>query len=326
MLGFGRALGETMAVTMVIGNSPRAEWSLFAPQYTMAAVIANEFTEAADELHLHALVEIGLVLFVITLIINALSRVLIWRMTREGKARSRPTTDRREACRMNVPGHPPPLDVHAHGRACAPAAVLLALIPVVLIVAFVVKQGVRSLDWAFFTQMPKPVGETGGGMANAMVGTLILCGIAASIAVPVGILSGDLHRRIRRQPAGVSRPLRGRHAQRRALDRHRRVRLRGRRAALQAVLGARRRNRARHHDDPDHRAHDRGTAATRADVTSRGRAGARSDARPGRVHRRAAGGCCPASSPASSSRWRESPARRRRCSSRRSATASGRPT
>ena len=70
MLGFGRALGETMAVTMVIGNNPQMSPSLFAPQYTMAAVIANEFTEAADELYLHALVEIGLVLFVITLIVN----------------------------------------------------------------------------------------------------------------------------------------------------------------------------------------------------------------------------------------------------------------
>ena len=67
MLGFGRALGETMAVTMVIGNNPQISPSLFAPQYTMAAVIANEFTEAADELYLHALVEIGLVLFIITL-------------------------------------------------------------------------------------------------------------------------------------------------------------------------------------------------------------------------------------------------------------------
>ncbi len=67
MLGFGRALGETMAVTMVIGNNPQISLSLFAPQYTMAAVIANEFTEAADELYLHALIEIGLVLFVITL-------------------------------------------------------------------------------------------------------------------------------------------------------------------------------------------------------------------------------------------------------------------
>jgi phosphate transport system permease protein len=82
MLGFGRALGETMAVTMVIGNSPQISWSLNAPQYTMAAVIANEFTEAADDLYLNALVEIGLVLFAITLIINVCSRLLILSMTR----------------------------------------------------------------------------------------------------------------------------------------------------------------------------------------------------------------------------------------------------
>ena len=82
MLGFGRALGETMAVTMVIGNNPQISASLAAPQYTMAAVIANEFTEAADELYLHALIEIALVLFVITIAINAISRVMIWRMTR----------------------------------------------------------------------------------------------------------------------------------------------------------------------------------------------------------------------------------------------------
>ena len=80
MLGFGRALGETMAVTMVIGNNPQVSASLFAPQYTMAAVIANEFTEAADELYLHALIEIGLLLFVITIVINMLSRLLIWSM------------------------------------------------------------------------------------------------------------------------------------------------------------------------------------------------------------------------------------------------------
>jgi len=64
----------------VIGNSPNVSVSLLAPQYTMAAVIANEFTEAADDLYLSALVEIGLVLFVITLVVNALSRLLIWRM------------------------------------------------------------------------------------------------------------------------------------------------------------------------------------------------------------------------------------------------------
>jgi len=82
MLGFGRALGETMAVTMVIGNNPQVSLSLFAPQYTMAAVIANEFTEAANALYLSALIGIGLVLFIITLLVNMLSRGLIWSMAR----------------------------------------------------------------------------------------------------------------------------------------------------------------------------------------------------------------------------------------------------
>ena len=87
MLGFGRALGETMAVTMVIGNSPQISLSLFAPQYTMAAVIANEFTEAADALYLNALVEIGLVLFLITLVINVISRTFIWSLGRQKRSR-----------------------------------------------------------------------------------------------------------------------------------------------------------------------------------------------------------------------------------------------
>jgi len=78
MLGLGRALGETMAVTMVIGNAPVVALSLFKPQYTMAAVIANEFTEAADDLYRHALIEIGLLLFIITILVNFASRVLIW--------------------------------------------------------------------------------------------------------------------------------------------------------------------------------------------------------------------------------------------------------
>ena len=92
MLGFGRALGETMAVTMVIGNNPQITWSLYAPQYTMAAVLANEFAEAADDLYLHALVEIGLVLFVITLIVNVISRSFIWSMGRQRKPRAVRTT------------------------------------------------------------------------------------------------------------------------------------------------------------------------------------------------------------------------------------------
>ncbi len=88
MLGFGRAFGETMAVTMLIGNNPQISTSLFAPQHTMAAVLANEFSEAASDLYLQALFEIGLVLFVITFAISLLSRVLIWSTTREPQRRT----------------------------------------------------------------------------------------------------------------------------------------------------------------------------------------------------------------------------------------------
>ncbi len=88
ILGLGRALGETMAVTMVIGNRPEIAKSLFAPGYTMASVIANEFTEATGDLYLSALVEIGLALFIVTLIVNALARLLVWSIT-GGTARVR---------------------------------------------------------------------------------------------------------------------------------------------------------------------------------------------------------------------------------------------
>jgi len=88
ILGLGRALGETMAVTMVIGNRPEVAKSLFAPGYTMASVIANEFTEATGDLYLSALVEIGLALFIVTLIVNALARLLVWTIT-GGTARVR---------------------------------------------------------------------------------------------------------------------------------------------------------------------------------------------------------------------------------------------
>jgi phosphate transport system permease protein len=89
ILGLGRALGETMAVTMVIGNRPEVSKSLFAPGYTMASVLANEFTEATGDLYLSALVEIGLALFLVTLIVNALARLLVWSITGGTSGRAR---------------------------------------------------------------------------------------------------------------------------------------------------------------------------------------------------------------------------------------------
>lgn len=88
ILGLGRALGETMAVTMVIGNRPDILKNLLAPAYSMASVIANEFTEASDSTYLSALVEIGLALFIITILVNALARLLVWAVTRGTPARA----------------------------------------------------------------------------------------------------------------------------------------------------------------------------------------------------------------------------------------------
>ncbi|MFA7229396.1 MAG: phosphate ABC transporter permease subunit PstC [Melioribacteraceae bacterium] len=85
MLGLGRAIGETMAVTMVIGNRALISPSLFDPSYSMASVIANEFTEATSEMYLSALIEVAFVLFVITIVINALARILVYSIDRKWK-------------------------------------------------------------------------------------------------------------------------------------------------------------------------------------------------------------------------------------------------
>ena len=87
ILGLGRALGETMAVTMVIGNHPEISKTLFAPGYTLASVIANEFSEATGDLYLSALIEIGLALFLVTIVVNAIARLLVWAVTRGAPAR-----------------------------------------------------------------------------------------------------------------------------------------------------------------------------------------------------------------------------------------------
>jgi phosphate transport system permease protein len=82
ILGLGRAIGETMAVTMVIGNRPVIKSSLFEPGYTMASVLANEFTEATSQMYVSALIEIALVLFIVALLVNTVARLLVWSFTR----------------------------------------------------------------------------------------------------------------------------------------------------------------------------------------------------------------------------------------------------
>ena len=88
ILGLGRALGETMAVTMVIGNAAEIHRSLLSNGATMSSVIANEFTEAVNDMHLSALIEIGLALFIVTIIVNAIARLLVWAVTRGAPAQT----------------------------------------------------------------------------------------------------------------------------------------------------------------------------------------------------------------------------------------------
>jgi phosphate transport system permease protein len=85
LLGLGRAVGETMAVTMVIGNRPKVSFSLLDPGYSMASVIANEFAEATSPLYTSSLIEIALLLFVVTVLLNVLARFIIWSTTKKFK-------------------------------------------------------------------------------------------------------------------------------------------------------------------------------------------------------------------------------------------------
>jgi phosphate transport system permease protein len=81
VLGLGRAIGETMAITMVIGNSPQISASLFEPAYTIASVLAANFADATEEVYLSALIEMGLILFLMTIVVNASAKLLVMRVT-----------------------------------------------------------------------------------------------------------------------------------------------------------------------------------------------------------------------------------------------------
>ena len=198
MLGFGRALGETMAVTMVIGNNPQVSASLFAPQYTMAAVLANEFTEAADELYLHALdrdrpgavhhhADRQLAVAAADLEHGAQrddARPAVAAPADGGGRMSRTVAsqDRVVAVRRLLRG------CRCCSRSCRwPSSCSSSS----------ARASSRSTS-TFFTHMPKPVGEPGGGMANAIVGTLILTGLG------VAVRGSDRHRE-RRLHVGVRR-------------------------------------------------------------------------------------------------------------------------
>jgi phosphate transport system permease protein len=217
-LALGRALGETMAVKMLIGNVPVISLSPFAEGYSIPSVIANELNSAEYDLHGSALVELGLVLLAVSVVVNSLARLLIWRMGRRGKtglfasvlgflrpqvcqaAMSAPTAAAKAAVeRASRIPHRVLGELAQPGRGNAVKnhlmtsvlALCLAITVgfLLFILTYLVFRGVGALNLAFFINLPKPADEPDGGMANALYGSFLLVGLASAFAVPSGILA-----------------------------------------------------------------------------------------------------------------------------------------
>jgi phosphate transport system permease protein len=196
-IALGRALGETMAATMLIGNDPVINWSIFGLGDTMASRIASNWNEAvSDPLYRSALVQLGLLLLLVTLVVNVAARLLIWRMGKPRRTRSL-----RELLfggvvsngRMGTAEHVP-LPTHNRWARASDrimtgvlvACTLGSIIPLFFIFGYLLFKGVSSLHWAFFTNLPL---EVPSGIANALYGSGLMVGMATLLAVPIGLFA-----------------------------------------------------------------------------------------------------------------------------------------
>lgn len=229
ILGFARAIGETMAVAMVIGNSNDLRFSLLAPGQTMASLLANEFQNADNPMYLHSLVYLALVLLVMTVVLNGIARILVVQVQNAGKSRFK-VKKTNEAANVStgalpVAAHmPSPSSTLIMSRNGPNAVTIATPMPVLrdisiaqinyfvryvnvlfkglcivaaiaaisfllMIFGFVLFKGFSSLSWEFFTKNPGAA-DSAIGMKNCIVGTLILVGLASVIGVPMGMLCG----------------------------------------------------------------------------------------------------------------------------------------
>ena len=224
-LGLGRAVGETIAIALLLGNSPNVWGSLLGPGATLASVIALEFGEASN-LQLSALIALAVVLFVLSFIINALARLLVGRSAagpgplrralagRPGRVRHRRPSLRRPWPRprgrrgaaaawpsrsaaavglREPPWRCPRSRVRAASArrwpwAASTLALVISLIPLVLILGKILVEGLPAISWSFFTELPPADPYSTGGISSALVGTLILMGLATLFSAPLGIL------------------------------------------------------------------------------------------------------------------------------------------
>ncbi len=182
-LALGRALGETMAVTMLIGNAAVIEMPPFGRGYTIPSLLAQKLPSSDSHMEDSVLVELSLLLFVLTIVLNGLARLLIRRVGRPKKGvgtrflgweRKRFLT---------------PFFVNRVMMGVLALCLVLTCVPLFLILGYITYRGAGSLSWDFFTKLPRPQGEAGGGLANALAGSGILVGTATLLALPIGLLS-----------------------------------------------------------------------------------------------------------------------------------------
>jgi phosphate transport system permease protein len=206
-LALGRAVGETMAVAMLIGNNEKLTFNVFDLGYTIPSVIANQYPSADTDLHQSALVQLGLVLLLVTVVVNSLARLLIWNMGRTRPLlsfwRRRPAPAAAPSNNGDAPAVRPaaaprttPLVSQLRNRTAAPvnrlmtgvmaACALLIVVPLFHILGYILLAGAGTLTTAFFTNLPI---DRPPGLGNALVGTAVMVGLATLGAVPVGILA-----------------------------------------------------------------------------------------------------------------------------------------
>jgi len=194
-LALGRALGETMAVTMLIGNVRYLDFSIFATGDSIASIIANQLNEAGSEQHRAALITLGLILFLITVLTNVIARLLIRRKpkVRVDKPVDPATVAADGPKKYDVLRIDPSVDASLKRQNSIMTFVLFCcqfftVVPLFLILGYIGYQGVSGLSIDFLTQLPKPPGEEGGGLGNAIVGSLVLVVLSSLVAVPLGVL------------------------------------------------------------------------------------------------------------------------------------------
>ncbi len=188
MLGLGRALGETMAVTFVIGNTNVLnDVSLFSSGNSITSALANEFAEASPGLHTSALIELGLVLFVITFFVLAASKLLLVRLqahegTQGMNAPSSASKQNAVFARRRL--------VNKVALSLSLAAMAFGLFWLIWILVTTVSLGVGGLSLQTFTAMTPPPNAETGGLANAIVGSILMVTLATLVGTPIGVLAG----------------------------------------------------------------------------------------------------------------------------------------